>query len=158
MVLLVEAAGIPAIFLGLFGAIYGLEKERPWLKIVSYVAAAIGVAASVADRGVPNSLAQLMELGSVVGFVVGTCLLARERISGYFWYLSMNASMGWLMFEQGYPCSGGSRSSRSPSLSTPSGQGCADTRTPPPRPCSHCDRGRTTFNTLQWRAWLMPNR
>ena len=106
MVLLVESAGIPAIFLGLFGAIYGLEKERPWLKIVSYVAAAIGVVASVADRGVPNSLAQLMELGSVVGFVVGTCLLARERISGYFWYLVMNASMGWLMFEQGYPLLG----------------------------------------------------
>jgi len=47
-------------------------------------------------------LTQWAELGVVVGFLVGTYRLAKDRLDGYLWFLLMNASAGILVYMQGY--------------------------------------------------------
>ena len=100
----VEAGGAPAMILGLVMALRGKEsKAPPLLKRTAQVSIAFGFAYSLYDFGGLNTVNQWLEVGLVVGYLVGTYLLALEKMSGYLWYVLMHVACGWLMWIQGYP-------------------------------------------------------
>jgi hypothetical protein len=105
MVAAVEAGGAPAMVLGLINAMrHADEKEPVWLDYIARIAAVAGISYSLYDFGGITTQTQLLELGVVAGFLVGTYQLAKKRMaSGYIWFMVMNASNGLLMHVQSYP-------------------------------------------------------
>lgn len=100
----VEASGAPAMLLGLITALRGNTKSAPrWLDCLALVCIPLGFAYSLYDFGGLNTINQWLEIGLVVGFLVGTYQLAKERLNGYLWFVLMHVSCGWLMWIQGYP-------------------------------------------------------
>lgn len=98
-----EAGGGPAMLLGLITAIRGTAKDPPrWLDRLAVLCIPVGLAYSIYDFGGLNTIGQGLELGLVLGFLVGTYQLARERRDGYLWYLLMHIATSWLMLLQGY--------------------------------------------------------
>jgi hypothetical protein len=87
-----EACSAPAMVYGLVAAWFPLLllKDEPlWLKPIPYVALAGAFWWSVADYGGITSVTQVLELGMVAGFLMGTYRLARDNASGYLWYILM---------------------------------------------------------------------
>ncbi len=100
----VEASGAPAMFLGLALALRGTISSPPrWLDRLALVCIPLGFGCSFYDFGGITTINQWLEVGLVVGYLVGTYLLAKERASGYLWYVLMHVTCGWLMWIQGYP-------------------------------------------------------
>lgn len=100
----VEASGAPAMFLGLIIAIRGKNKSPPrWLDRLAFICIPLGFAYSLYDFGGLNAISQWLETGLALGFLVGTYLLAKEKSSGYLWYVLMHIACGWLMWIQDYP-------------------------------------------------------
>ena len=100
----VEASGAPAMLLGLVIALRGTTKNPPrWLDHLALVCIPLGFGYSLYDFGGITTINQWLEIGLVLGFLVGTYLLAKERASGYLWYVLMHVTCGWLMWIQGYP-------------------------------------------------------
>ena len=100
----VETSGAPAMFLGLVVSIKGKTKNPPrWLNRLAIFCIPLGFAYSLYDFGGFNRINQWLETTLVIGFLVGTYLLAKERASGYLWYILMHISCGWLMWIQSYP-------------------------------------------------------
>jgi len=100
----VEASGAPAMVLGLIIAYCGTTKKPPrWLDHLALFCIPLGFAYSLYDFGGLKVINQWLEIGLVVGFLVGTYLLAKERARGYLWYVLMHVTCGWLMWIQGYP-------------------------------------------------------
>jgi hypothetical protein len=100
----VEASGAPAMLLGLIIALRGTTKDPPrWLDHLAIVCIPLGFAYSLYDFGGLNTINQWLEIGLVLGFLVGTYMLAKEQPAGYLWYVLMHVSCGWLMWVQGYP-------------------------------------------------------
>ena len=100
----VEASGAPAMVLGLVIALRGTTKNPPrWLDHLALICIPLGFGYSLYDFGGITTINQWLEIGLVLGFLVGTYLLAKERASGYLWYVLMHVTCGWLMWIQGYP-------------------------------------------------------
>lgn len=100
----VESSGAPAMTLGLYLAIKGIERKPPrWLNIIAKLAIISGLGFSIYDFGGITTVNQFLELGISVGFILGTYLLARQRIKGYYWFMLMNTCCAALMYIQGYP-------------------------------------------------------
>jgi len=99
----VEAGGATSMILGLVIARRGLGKVPKWLDYIARAAAVLGIAYSLYDLGGLTAITQLFELGIVVGFLVGTYLLAKQKPSGYPWFMLMNLSNAVLMALEGYP-------------------------------------------------------
>lgn len=100
----VEASGAPAMALGLVLALRGTTKDPPrWLNRLALVCIPLGFAYSLYDFGGVTTINQWLEIGLVLGFLVGTYMLAKEIPSGYLWYILMHVTCGWLMWLQGYP-------------------------------------------------------
>lgn len=98
-----EAGGAPAMTLGLVTAIRGTAHNPPrWLDRFALFCIPLGFAYSLYDFGGLTAVNQWLEIGLVMGFLAGTYLLARERASGYLWYVLMHVSCGWLMYRQGF--------------------------------------------------------
>lgn len=99
----VEASGVPAMILGLVIAVRGKTKDPPrWLDRLAMVCIPFGFAYSLYDFGGVNTLNQWLEIGLVSGFLIGTYLLAKERPSGYLWFILMHVTCGWLMWIQNF--------------------------------------------------------
>jgi len=100
----VEAAGAPAMFLGLFLAKRGDKSEPPkWLKRLALICIPLGIGYSVYDFGGITTLNQWLEIGLAAGFLIGTYLIARKRPSGYLWYVPMHICGGALMLIKNHP-------------------------------------------------------
>ncbi|HLD06057.1 MAG TPA: hypothetical protein VJC16_00800 [Candidatus Nanoarchaeia archaeon] len=100
----VEASGAPAMLLGLLTALRGTTEDPPrWLDRLALICIPLGFAYSLYDFGGLTSFTQWLEIGLVAGYLVGTYQLAKERRSGYLWYVLMHLACGWLMWVQGYP-------------------------------------------------------
>lgn len=100
----VEASGVPAMVLGLVMAIKGTTKDAPrWLDNLAIFCIPLGFGFSIYDFGGITTLNQVLEITMVVGFLVGTYLLAKKKPGGYLWYVLMNISCAYLMRIQGYP-------------------------------------------------------
>lgn len=105
MIVFVEAGGLPSMLLGLVLAVKhnkmrkATEVALDWL---ARICAVLGIGYSVYHFGLMTSLTQWYELGGVVGFLIGTYRLAKNHLDGYLWFILMNASVGLLMYTQGY--------------------------------------------------------
>ena len=92
------------MLLGLITAIQGQSKKPPkWLDRIALVCIPLGFSYSLYDFGGISSLSQWLEIALVIGFLIGTYQLAKERSGGYLWYVLMHVSCGWLMWIQNYP-------------------------------------------------------
>ncbi len=103
----VEAGGAPAMLLGLVATLRGAEQVPPLLgklaERFTYVLIVCGVVYSLYDYGGLTATSQILEIGVMAGFLIGTVLLAERKASGWIWFMVMNTSMGSLMWIQGKP-------------------------------------------------------
>jgi len=101
----VEASGVPAMAMGLVLALQSSEKKTVprWLDYLAAICVPLGFVYSLYDFHGLNTLKQWLEIGLVIGFLIGTYQLAKERPSGYLWYVLMHISCGCLMWIEDYP-------------------------------------------------------
>jgi len=106
----IEAGGVPSMILGLLAAWQQVQRPHPFFerfaKTTTWGALLLGVGYSLYDYGGLTSLSQLLEVGVMLGFLLGSYLLAREHFSGWFFFVLMNLSMASLMFLQQKPLLG----------------------------------------------------
>lgn len=99
-----EMSGAPAMVLALVIAVRGTEEKPPrWLDILALICISAGFGYSLYDFGGLKTLNQWLEIALVIGFLIGTYLLAKVRRGGYLWYILMHVACGWLMWIQQYP-------------------------------------------------------
>ena len=63
----------------------------------------LGVGYSIYDYGGITSVSQILEIGVMIGFLIGSYLLAKNNSYGWVFFMLMNGSMGSLMFLQNKP-------------------------------------------------------
>ena len=103
----IEAGGIPSMFLGLY-TVYKNSKlpNSIFDKVASfftYGSIALGVSYSLFDYGGITSFSQVLEMGVMLGFLLGSYLLAKNNRTGWLFFMLMNGSMATLMFVQNKP-------------------------------------------------------
>lgn len=100
---LLETSGAPGMFLGLIIAYKGSDSKPPrWLDWLAIIAIPVGLTISLIDYGGLNTINQWLEIGLVLGFLVGTYRLAKHKADGYIWFIVMNICCASLMYVQGY--------------------------------------------------------
>lgn len=103
----IEAGGVPAMLFGLYNVSRDIAKPKPVLdrltSWVTYGFLIFGVSGSIIDFGGITSVSQILEVGVMVGFLLGTYLLAKQDSRGWLFFMLMNSSMGALMLLQGKP-------------------------------------------------------
>lgn len=97
-----EAAGGPAMVLGLLIAWRGKDNTPKWLDYIALFLIPIGIGYSIYDFGGITTMNQVYELGIASGFLIGNYLLAKQIPSGYLWFMLMHVFAGLLMYNQGY--------------------------------------------------------
>jgi len=103
----IEAGGVPAMLFGLYNAYQQPEIPNKLLDAIAsfftYFFLILGVSYSVYDYGGITSLSQLLEIGVMIGFLIGSYLLAKNNVYGWMFFMLMNGSMGTLMLIQNKP-------------------------------------------------------
>ena len=103
----IEAGGLPAMLFGLYNAYQQSETPNRMLDAITsgftYFFVMLGLSYSVYDYGGITSLSQLLEIGVMIGFLIGSYLLAKNNLYGWLFFMLMNASMGTLMLIQNKP-------------------------------------------------------
>ena len=103
----IEVGAIPSMILGFLYASKGDDYSLKWLeklsKICVYSFVAIGIVYSIYHFNGITTLSQVLEIGVIIGFLIGTDLLAKKKSSGWLWFILMNTSMIILMFIQDKP-------------------------------------------------------
>ncbi|WP_020674467.1 hypothetical protein [Geopsychrobacter electrodiphilus] len=103
----IEVGGVPSMLLGLYNVYKKMEVSTSRLdlfaKAVTYVSLALGVGYSLFENGGLNSIPQLLEIGVMIGFLLGSYFLAMNRSYGWLFFMLMNGSMATLMFIQSKP-------------------------------------------------------
>lgn len=103
----IEAGGIPAMLLGLFNAYHNAVVHNKVFDTITasftYTMATFGVCYSLYDYGGIVSVSQLLEMGVMIGFLLGSYLLAKNNLYGWLLFMLMNGSMASLMFLQQKP-------------------------------------------------------
>jgi len=98
----VESGGAPAMAIGFIIALRGHGNEPRWLDRLARFSVVIGLGASLHEFGGITTLGQVFELAIAAGFLMGTYLMAKDNIRGYFWLMLGNVSCAALMGLQGY--------------------------------------------------------
>lgn len=101
----IEAGGVPSMCLGLY-TVYQYSKSPNIIfdKVASfftYGSIVLGVGYSLLDYGGITSFSQVLEMGVMLGFLLGSYLLAKDNRTGWFFFMLMNGSMAILMLIQG---------------------------------------------------------
>jgi len=103
----IEAGGIPAMLFGLYNSFYYskiINKKFDYIsKTLTYLALLLGIGFSLYDFGGITSISQLLEIGVMVGFLMGSYYLAKSMPIGWVFFMLMNGSMGTLMLLQNKP-------------------------------------------------------
>jgi len=103
----IEAGGVPAMLFGLYTVYKGSQGYNRQFNFIAsiftYSSLVLGVGYSLFDQRGINSVSQVLELGVMIGFLVGGYLLARRNPSGWLFFMLMNGSMAGLMFLQDKP-------------------------------------------------------
>lgn len=103
----IEAGGVPSMLLGLYTVYEGSQAAHRILdriaSLFTYGSIALGVGYSLVDYGGITSFSQLLEIGVMVGFLLGSYLLAKSNRTGWLFFMLMNGSMATLMFIQNKP-------------------------------------------------------
>lgn len=100
----IEAGGLPAMLLGLLNACREPKNANSYLdRIVTattYSALLFGIGYSLYDYGGITAVSQILEIGVMIGFLLGSYLLAKKNSSGWLFFMLMNLSMASLMLLQ----------------------------------------------------------
>jgi len=103
----IEAGGLPALLFGLLNAYQQANALNRHLNLVAglftYASLALGVGYSLHDYGGITSGTQILEIGVMIGFLVGSYLLAKKHVAGWLFFMLMNVSMATLMLLQHKP-------------------------------------------------------
>ncbi len=103
----IEAGGIPAMLFGLYNVYKNSEKPNSFFDIIasffSYAFIIFGTSYSLYDYGGITSISQLLEIGVMIGFLLGSYHLAKNKAFGWLFFMIMNGSMGTLMIIQNKP-------------------------------------------------------
>ena len=103
----IEVGGVPSMLLGLYNVYTQKKVSSKSLELVAlsvtYVSLTLGVGYSILEYGGINSVTQLLEIGVMVGFLLGSYFLAKNRSFGWLFFMLMNGSMALLMFIQNKP-------------------------------------------------------
>ena len=103
----VEAGGGVTMLFGLIAAIGGRGTIPDWLKkaLEVFTYALLGAATyhSIVEYAGITEPTQMLEIGVVAGFLVGTYHLGERQSRGYLWFMLMNGSNAALMFIEHYP-------------------------------------------------------
>jgi hypothetical protein len=103
----IEAGGVPAMLFGLLNAWRKTDTPGRTLDLVAslftYAALIFGVGYSLYDYGGITSGSQILEIGVMIGFLLGSYLLAKKNSYGWLFFMLMNGSMATLMFHQHKP-------------------------------------------------------
>ncbi|BCS88381.1 nicotinamide mononucleotide transporter [Pseudodesulfovibrio sediminis] len=98
----VESGGAPAMIIGLIIALRGHGHEPKWLDHLARFSVVIGLGLSFFEFGGISTFKQVLELCIAAGFLLGTYLMAKDNIQGYFWLMLGNVSCSTLMGIQQY--------------------------------------------------------
>ncbi|MGL1930751.1 MAG: hypothetical protein OCC45_03200 [Desulfotalea sp.] len=99
----IEAGGVPAMFLGLYHVYYNKKCSNIFRHLVSfctYTSLILGLSYSLYHHGGIVSLSQILEIGVMLGFLLGGYLLAHNNSIGWIFFMLMNLSMSGLMMVQ----------------------------------------------------------
>jgi len=103
----IEAGGIPAMLFGLFNAYQVTNTPNKIFALIAalctYTALIFGMGYSLYDYGGVTSATQVLEMGVMIGFLVGSYLLAKKNLYGWLFFMLMNGSMAALMLMQDKP-------------------------------------------------------
>ena len=103
----IEAGGVPAMVFGLLNACRNTDTAGGTFDLIAalftYAALCFGVAYSLYDYGGLTSGSQILEIGVMIGFLLGSYLLAKKNTYGWLFFMLMNCSMATLMFHQHKP-------------------------------------------------------
>lgn len=98
----IQVGAIPAMLLGVYSS-YNDQKKTPkrFIRIVglcTYSALFFGILCSVRHHGGMLSTSQILELGVMFGFLLGSFLMAKKNPLGWLFFMPMNLCMAALMF------------------------------------------------------------
>ena len=102
-----ETAGVPAMILGIVMTIK--QKNNPhriidWcIRLFTGLMIILGVSYSIYVFNGLKTLSQILEIISIIGYLVGTNLLAKRNPFSYLMYVAGHSSMSLLMYIQGKP-------------------------------------------------------
>lgn len=103
----IEAGGVPSMFLGLYTVYQDTNSPHGLLDRVAsfftYGSIALGVGYSLCDYGGVTAFTQILEMGVMVGFLLGSYLLAKNDRWGWLFFMLMNGSMAILMLIEHKP-------------------------------------------------------
>jgi hypothetical protein len=103
----IEAGGVPSMLFGLYTVYQDKYLPNRKFDIVAsfftYSSILLGVGYSIYDYGGVTSLSQSLEIGVMIGFLLGSYLLAKSNSTGWLFFMLMNGSMAFLMFIQKKP-------------------------------------------------------
>ncbi len=102
-----EAGAIPAMMLGLYNSFRDKRHNNKALNAIAtlctYGSLAFGLVYSLVYFGGITSITQILEIGAMVGFLLGSYYLAKDNPSGWLLFMIMNLSMASLMYIQEKP-------------------------------------------------------
>ena len=103
----IEAGGIPSMLFGLYTVYQNSTSVNTLFDRIAssftYCFIALGVGYSLFDYGGLTSLSQFLEIGVMIGFLLGSYLLAKSNRIGWLFFMLMNSSMATLMLLQHKP-------------------------------------------------------
>lgn len=103
----IEAGGVPAMLFGLYNVWQDTDQPHRGFDLLTsfltYSALFFGVCYSLYDYSGLTSVSQVLEIGVMIGFLMGSYLLAKKHSSGWLFFMLMNVSMASLMFMQHKP-------------------------------------------------------
>lgn len=103
----IEAGAAPAMLLGLYNAYH--ENNKPSkifnniVTVITYSSLILGLSLSVYHNSGITSLSQFLEVGMMLGFLLGSNYLARGNNIGWLFFMLMNLSTAALMLLQEKP-------------------------------------------------------
>lgn len=103
----IEAGGVPSMVFGLYTVFTATTNPHNLLDrcaaLFTYFFIFVGVSYSINDYGGLTSLSQFLEIGVMIGFLLGSYFLAKNNTHGWLFFMVMNSSMSALMLLQGKP-------------------------------------------------------
>jgi hypothetical protein len=100
----IEAGGIPAMLLGLYNTYHDHNRQHKTFNIFvtfcTYSSLAFGLIYSLSIHGGITSVSQIIEMGVMLGFLMGSYFMAKNNPNGWLFFMLMNLSMASLMFLQ----------------------------------------------------------
>lgn len=103
----IEAGAIPSMLLGLYNTYTDNKKQHKWFNhfvaLCTYSSLAFGLIYSVIHNSGITSVSQVLEIGVMIGFLLGSYSIAKNNSVGWLFFMLMNLSMATLMLLQNKP-------------------------------------------------------